>query len=359
MIDIEDLFNSEVLDERPEITINEVNYNVNHFVENYIIPNKPNPIYRLGRKAHHLIIHLQDRLSETNFVPLSIRKYATIYFSDSFFLDESYIFCDSIHYGGEILGTLRAVNESINCTKIFSYICNEEGVNRIKQTEFKDIPIVGLFNCDNEDDYQKEFTKLRVYFMNRIEPMDIDYFYDIYNLKENINCAFCASKIEAYLSTKFELVGSAKYDKSLKLSDNIYQCYFSIKNNFKQYKTLQNIIDKLEFEFFSVELKLKFKINEYDTTFSITPIIRFPSVPTTKRDENGECIFHNENCLYEIVTKTETLEDKLPGNLCSWCVERVLGHLILDVFEENVVEAFKSQKLSIEKTRSYRPFYKM
>lgn len=259
---------------------------------------------------------------------------------------ECIILTDAIRKGDEISTIIDSMNKSdITVLKVCGYLANKETIERLR-----DIYTATKFKFVNEttdyEQYKEYYGKIVGVHHSRLEPLDSEHPYHIYQFQPQIS----REKIEAII---WKLCSKANiYREENLLNDNIIGYTAEYDGNY----ALRSLSLSTKNDFFKIErLQLRFR---YDKSESALRMMTFCSI----------CEFNLE----KISSMDDYVEDFLPSfipycNLinnihsnqkivCPLCLDVNLSLTFLDKFDYKLKSLSGKAGFNLKNTRKFNPF---
>ena len=348
--------------EKPDEIIRKVNLNVLSLLEEHVLKEEPTILIEVGRKSAHLCGRYRSRIEEKGFLTCRWRLFKISKFvltrpplpipSDKPVI----LIADTIHKGEELSTVLENLYlKDIEVKKIFCYLKNEEGVqNLVTEGPIDGEDVVGLFSSHSEEEYMKEYNQLQVFFRSRIEPMDPDLCFDLYNVDEVLRPKKFKKILKPVLrdvfGQKIEIIESS--DRGLAL--NIKELHCSIENRPKIEEITRGLFQEdFDYEANCVSIRTKTNQKQVDSDFTI--IAKTEADCNLKKTDAGKCLKAPENCCITRIRYKGKKSD-VKKMICPVCVDSLISDSILSKLEPNLINCFREKGLECKKKYPYRPF---
>lgn len=343
-----------------DLIIRKVDQNVIELI-NLILKEEPTTIVQVGRKATHLIREPRNQLEAKNFLTCLIVFYE---FKD---LTESkpgiptgkpvILVEDTIHHGEQLAKVILTLKEdNIEVSKVFCYLKNRSGVNRlVKSGLIKEKQVVSLFTSKSEREYQEKAKELQAYFRSHIEPTDSDICYNLYSVNTQLSPQQLISIIEPSLLKLFG-TNSIEELEERGFTSNIKEISFKTTNTQVLQKWAESVIKKKN-NYEVLGLNLRFKINQRLVDSDFTMIAKIEADCSISKDINNKKCLSNENrCMFKHVTHDEGVDvEKLKENVCPQCLDIAMSDYLLGRLNREIGLSFKKAHLALTFKERYRP----
>jgi len=276
---------------------------------------------------------------------------------------EASLIVDSIRRGYEIAYLTKTLEDlGIEITRIFSYLTNLIGLQRLQSAGFTIEKILSYKTVRSSSRYRQAYNRVQIYLQSHIEPLVEGATYDIYlasrKMREKSFISLAEKSISrAMMCSDIEL----EKDRELHLPDNIHTYSFDCVevNECTKNRSLFNSVPhmkKLDFEAFKLGLKVRFR--EESMVFRIAVLCpldctlrRIVPVRTTQ-------------CKYAEIQgeKCQSMEfprgqrEMAKKTICPICISNVVSSNILDRIKNEV--SIQLQRRDIDfSSRRFNPIW--
>lgn len=350
--------------EKPDEIIRKVNLNVWSLVEEHLLKEEPTTLIEVGRKSAHLCAHYRSRIQEKGFLSCRWRLFKTSEFFETkpplqIPTDKPVILvADTIHRGEEVRTVLTNLySRDIEVNRIFCYLKNEEGVQNLVNEDLIDREdVVGLFSSHSEEEYMKEYNRLQVFFRSRIEPMDPDLCFDLYNVDEVLHPGKFKKISEPVLRDLFEQRIEVAEFSDRGLASNIKELHCNVESCTKIEEIAKGLFQEgFDYEANCVSIRSKINQKKIDSDFTI--IAKTEANCNLKKTDAGKCLKVPENCCITRVRYKKGKKPDLKKIICPACVDLQISDSILNRLESSLINGFRERGLECKKQYFYRPYH--
>lgn len=351
--------------EKPDDIIRKVTLNVWSLVEEHLLKEEPTTLIEVGRKSAHLCTHYRSRIQEKGFLSCRWRLFKTSEFFETkpplqIPTDKPVILiADTIHRGEELSNVLTNLHSiDIKVKKIFCYLKNEEGVQNLVNEDLIDREdVVGLFSSHSEEEYMKEYNRLQVLFRSRIEPMDPDLCFDLYNVDEVLHPRKFKKISEPVLRDLFEQRIEVAEFSDRGLASNIKELHCNVESCPKIEEIGKGLFQEgFDYEANCVSIRSKINQKKIDSDFTI--IAKTEANCNLKKTDAGKCLKVPENCCITRVGYKKGKKPDVKKMICPACVDLQISDSILNRLESSLINGFREKGLECKKQYFYRPYQK-
>ena len=355
-------FNSDV---SPDGIIRQVDLNVSSLVNDFIMKEKPKEkpivLISVGRKGAHLFSGYSTAFFEANFLTFNFisTKTLNMYLSGkrqpNVLSNPVILVADTIHTGSEmkkLLGELKAAKLEVK--KVFCYLKNEAGLNELVEKKLiSNEQVVGLFSSASEEEYIRQAARLHVFFRSKIEPLDPNLAYDLFNANKLLSPREFINIIKPVVLEKFDPKAKFKIESQQGFASNVREIWLTIYKSPRMEEIISKLFNQnLKFDIRCLTVDIKILQKAIDCDFTIIPKTHIVCTPKEKHDAT-ECLTSPTECLLDRSAEAKNRPEWSKA-ICPWCIEKTVAEKFLAEVETIAIQAFKDAGIELTSKFGYR-----